>query len=61
MSILVDGLFQTLEDTFESSIKSIKTASESADRIADGVKDLVSSFDEHEVRVLISLIFSKAL
>ena len=50
MSGVLDGLFKNLEDTFESSVKKIKTAGESADRVADGVEKLVSSFDEHEVR-----------
>jgi hypothetical protein len=55
MSSVLDGLFQDLEDTFESSTKKIETAVKSADRVADGVKNLVSSFNEHEVRVPIFL------
>jgi len=60
MSIELDGLFQNLNDTFESSTKKLEDAGKSADRIADGVKELVSSFDEREVRVLISVIFLQA-
>ena len=52
----VDSLFKDLEETFESSTKKIGTASQSANRIADSVKEFLSSFDEHEIRVLVSLI-----
>jgi hypothetical protein len=50
MSNVIDTLFQSLEDTLESSIKDVETAGKSADRIADGVEEIMSSFDEHEVR-----------
>jgi len=50
MSNVIDTLFKSLEDTLESSIKDVETAGKSANRIADGVEEIMSSFDEHEVR-----------
>jgi hypothetical protein len=51
MSNVIDTLFKSLEDTLESSIKDVETAEKSADRIADGVEEIMSSFDKHEVCV----------
>jgi hypothetical protein len=55
MSNVLDSLFENLKDTFESNIKNIKTAGESANRIADHVGELVLSFDEQEVCIHIFL------
>lgn len=61
MSNSLDGLFQILEDTFENSGKDVEIAGKSAHRITDGVKTLLSSFDEHEVRACASVLSSEPL
>jgi hypothetical protein len=50
MSDILDSLFQNLEDTLESGLKDIKSAHKSADSIANGLGELMSSFDVQEVR-----------
>jgi len=50
MSNILGGLFKDLDNTFESGVKDIESAGKSADRIEKGVRELISSFDEQEVR-----------
>jgi len=50
MSNILGGLFKDLNNTFESGIKDIKSTGKSADCIEKGVRELISSFDEQEVR-----------
>jgi archaellum component FlaC len=46
--------FGIVEDTFTDTMEKIKTARETANRIADSVEDLRSSVEKHEVRLCLS-------
>jgi hypothetical protein len=52
----INGLHDSLDSTFNDRMNDILAVKESANRIADGVEELRSYFEEHEVRVYNNII-----
>jgi hypothetical protein len=51
---ITSDLFGIVDSTFDDTMKSIKTARESADHIANRAEELGLSFEEHEVGLCLS-------
>ena len=47
----INEIHNSLDNTFDNWMRDIRAANESANRIADRVEELGSSFEGHEVRV----------